>query len=273
MATEYQPIMDGINLFTLSKINDDFSYLYTTVNAVKNGSVNFSDRSIMGISIAERTISGINIADSAIKAEHLAAKTITANKMADRSIGINQLAVGAVNEEKIGERAVTPSKVSTLIDSRTINKDRDLPLRSVKLGATEPANISILTKKVVLDARVDGAKLDKYYRISFIANGIVSNGKARYGITMTEHDITTGEATGFAFVFNDDDRVGNEQNANVQKLSDGIDTIIVDNGDLRVNLTVDRAELSASTTPTFLNLSSGPGVSPTAIIDRSNYSF
>ena len=186
-----------------------------------------------------------------------------------------------VSKEMIDDRAVTKEKMAIrsvdymaiIEDSLTINKAKDYPLKSVALETTQPAAIAQLTKAAMLDAKIFGAVLGRYYRVSFIANGHNSNGKERYGITLEERDIKTGERTRWIFTYNDDAIPENSQNANVQKLSDNIDTIIVDNGEIAASITVDRKAISDSTSPTFLNLNAGAGVSPTAIIDPSNYSF
>ena len=178
---------------------------------------------------------------------------------------------GAVTKEKMAIRSV--DYMAIIEDSLTINKAKDYPLKSVALETTQPAAIAQLTRAAILDAKVFGAVLGRYYRVSFIANGHIANDKERYGITLEERDITTGERTRWIFTYNDDENPGNSQNANVQKLSDNIDTIIVDNGEIAASITVDRKAISDSTSPTFLNLNAGAGVSPTAIIDPSNYSF
>ena len=167
------------------------------------------------------------------------------------------------------------SYIQNLESSGTLmaNIGKDFPLRSVKLGSTEPGTISALAKNAIIDAKVFGAVIGKYYRVSFIANGYLSNGKERYGLTVEEINITDGTVSKLLFTYNGDDRIGNEQNANIQKISDNIETIIVDNGEIVVSVTVDRQYISNSATPEFINLSSGPGNSPTAIIDPSNYSF
>lgn len=153
------------------------------------------------------------------------------------------------------------------------NIGKDFPLRSVKLGSTEPVAISTPTKNAIIDAKVFGAVIGKYYRLSFIANGILSNDKERYGVTVEERNITDGNISRFPFIYNEDDKAGNEQNANIQKISDNIETIIVDNGEIVVSVTVDRQYISNSETPKYISLSSGTGKSPTAIIDPSNYFF
>lgn len=167
------------------------------------------------------------------------------------------------------------SYIQNLESSGTLmaNIGKDFPLRSVKLGSTEPVAISTLAKNAIIDAKVFGAVIGKYYRLSLIANGHLSNGKKRYGVTVEERNITDGAVTNFSFVYDADARAGNEQNANIQKISDNIETIIVDNGEVVVSVTVDRQYISNSSSPGFINLSSGPGNSPTAIIDPSNYSF
>lgn len=158
-------------------------------------------------------------------------------------------------------------------DALTINRGKDYPLKVVNLNDSSATTIAILTKNAVLDAKVFGAEIGKYYRLSTIGNGRESNGKARYGITVEQRNVSDGAFEKFVFVYNDDNRLGNEQNANIQKLSDSIDTITVDNGEIAVSVTVDRMVITNSTTPDLLNLSSGPGVSNSAVIDPSNYSF
>ena len=156
-------------------------------------------------------------------------------------------------------------------DALGINYGKDFPLKSVKLGSQQPVAIPQIVKNVILDAKVSGAKSDMYYRLDFVANGIVSKGKARWGINLSERRISDGSLSRHVFLYNSDDLEGNTQNANVQKLSDGIDTIIVEGNELVVSLTVDRQEISNSSNPTFLNLNSGVANSPSAVIDRSVY--
>lgn len=158
-------------------------------------------------------------------------------------------------------------------DGLSINKGKAYPLKSVRLGTTEAGVVSTLTRNTILGAKVFGAKIGKYYRITFIGNGYESNGKKRYGISVEERNISDGSFVRFIFVYNDDSRAGNEQNASIQPLSEGVDTIMVDNGEIAMSVTVDRTEIKNSSSPEFLNLSAGPGLSPTAIIDPSNYSF
>lgn len=157
------------------------------------------------------------------------------------------------------------------VDELGLNYGKDFPLKSVQLGNQAPVSIPAIVKNIVLDAKVSGAKTDMYYRLDFVANGIVSNGKARYGINISELRIADGSRARHVFLYNADDLEGNSQNANTQKTSDGIDTIIVDNGEIAVSLTVDRQAISNSSNPTFLNLNSGADNSPSAVIDRSVY--
>lgn len=158
-------------------------------------------------------------------------------------------------------------------DALTINRGKDYPLKIVNLNDSSATTIAALTKNAILDAKVFGAEIGKYYRLSTIGNGRESNGKARYGITVEQRNMSDGAFEKLLFVYNDDNRPGNEQNANIQKLSETIDTITVDNGDIAVSVTVDRMVIANSTTPDLLNLSSGPGVSNSAVIDPSKYSF
>lgn len=158
-------------------------------------------------------------------------------------------------------------------DGLSINKGKAYPLKSVPLDTTQAVSVSTLTRSAILDAKVFGAQIGKYYRVTFVANGYLSNGKKRYGITAEERNISDGSFVRFLFVYNDDARAGNEQNANIKQLSSGIDTIMVDNGEIAISVTVDRTEVTNSSSPEFLSLSAGPGVSPSAIIDPSNYSF
>lgn len=168
---------------------------------------------------------------------------------------------------------VNYSYTSIIENSLTINRGKDYPLKSVKLEDRLAEPIQDIVQEAVLDAKVFGALIGKYYRLSFIANGYLSNGKIRYGISVEERNISDGAFVRFIFVYNDDARAGNEQNANLQQLSSGIDTIMVDNGEIAMSVTVDRSKIASSETPEFLNLSAGPGLSRTAIIDPSNYSF
>ena len=150
-------------------------------------------------------------------------------------------------------------------DSRRVNQGSDFPLKSVQRGDTPPGEISERVKNTVLDAKVFGGKADMYYRLSFIGNGHVQGGAPRYGITLEERRMSDDYLERFVFIYNDDTTPENQQNYNVKKGSDGIDTVIVDNGEIAVSVTIDREVLGDST---FLNINSS---SPTAIIDPMLY--
>ena len=172
------------------------------------------------------------------------------------------------NLKKLIEEA---NETFEVMDGLTINRGKDYPLKSVQLGSQEPVEIAEHVKNVVLDATVSGAEPDKYYRITFVANGIVQGGEPRYGISAGEYRKSDGFRTRWVFTYNDASTPENQQNYNIQKGSDGIDTIIADRGDLVISLTVDREAITNSSNPTFLNLNSGIGNSPSAVIDPSTY--
>lgn len=172
------------------------------------------------------------------------------------------------NLKKLIEEA---NETFEVMDGLTINRGKDYPLKSVQLGSQEPVEIANHVKNVVLDATVSGAEPDKYYRITFVANGIVQGGEPRYGISAGEYRKSDGWRTRWVFTYNDASTPENQQNYNIQKGSDGIDTIIADRGDLVISLTVDREAITNSSNPTFLNLNSGIGKSPSAVIDPSTY--
>lgn len=172
------------------------------------------------------------------------------------------------NLKKLIEEA---NETFEVMDGLTINRGKDYPLKSVQLGSQEPVEIANHVKNVVLDATVSGAEPDKYYRITFVANGIVQGGEPRYGISAGEYRKSDGWRTRWVFTYNDASTPENQQNYNIQKGSDGIDTIIADRGDLVISLTVDREAITNSSNPTFLNLNSGIGNSPSAVIDPSTY--
>lgn len=150
-------------------------------------------------------------------------------------------------------------------DIRRVNQGKDYPLLSVDRGSTPAAPISDRVKNIVLDAKLSGGKADMYYRLSFIGNGIMQGGAPRYGITLEERRIGSDILERFVFVYNDGTTPENQQNYNVQKKSDGIDTVIVDNGEITVSVTIDRELLGDST---FLNINT---TSPTAVIDPMIY--
>lgn len=150
-------------------------------------------------------------------------------------------------------------------DSRRVNQGKDFPLKSVQRGSTPPAEISERVRNIVLDAKVFGGKADMNYRLTFIGNGHVQGGAPRYGITLEERRMSDDYLERFVFVYNDSTIPENQQNYNVQKRSDGIDTVIVDNGEIAVSVTIDREALGDST---FLNINS---TSPTAVIDPMLY--
>lgn len=172
------------------------------------------------------------------------------------------------NLKKLIEEA---NETFEVMDGLTINRGKDYPLKSVQLGSQEPVEIAEHVKNVVLDATVSGAEPDKYYRITFVANGIVQGGEPRYGISAGEYRKSDGWRTRWVFTYNDASTPENQQNYNIEKHSDGIDTIIADRGDLVISVTVDRQAITTSSNPTFLNLNSGIGNSPSAVIDPSTY--
>ena len=172
------------------------------------------------------------------------------------------------NLKKLIEEA---NETFEVMDGLTINRGKDYPLKSVQLGSQEPVEIAEHVKNVVLDATVSGAEPDKYYRITFVANGIVQGGEPRYGISAGEYRKSNGFRTRWVFTYNDASTPENQQNYNIEKHSDGIDTIIADRGDLVISVTVDRQAITNSSNPTFLNLNSGIGNSPSAVIDPSTY--
>ena len=172
------------------------------------------------------------------------------------------------NLKKLIEEA---NETFEVMDGLTINRGKDFPLKSVQLGSQEPVEIAEHVKNVVLDATVSGAEPDKYYRITFVANGIVQGGEPRYGISAGEYRKSDGWRTRWVFTYNDASTPENQQNYNIEKHSDGIDTIIADRGDLVISVTVDRQAITNSSNPTFLNLNSGIGNSPSAVIDPSTY--
>src|SRR5699024_10706046 len=77
-------------------------------------------------------------------------------------------------------------------DSLTINRGKDFPLKSVTLGEQAALPITPHVKNVILDAKVFGAVMGMYYRIIFIANGVVVKDKPRYGMTVEERRISDG---------------------------------------------------------------------------------
>jgi hypothetical protein len=151
------------------------------------------------------------------------------------------------------------------------NKGESFPLKNMTFKNTT-GTISTTAKNAILDAKVFGAKVDCYYMLTFIANGYVSQGKPRYGITLLEYrksDFSTvGFRTNYVFIYNDDVLAGNQGNANYVKTSETIETITVDNGTIACSVTIDRTAFSGAE---FLNLSSNHA--PTAIIDPANYFF
>ena len=157
------------------------------------------------------------------------------------------------------------------IDGSTINRGKDYPLKSVKLGTQEPVEIADIVKDAVLNASVSGAKPGMYYRLTFVSNGHVQHGQPRYGITVGEYRISDGWRERWLFVYNDQSMPENQQNFNIQKNSDEIDTIIAVRDDIVVSVTVDRSLITNSSNPTFLNLNVGATASPSAVIDPSTY--
>ena len=172
------------------------------------------------------------------------------------------------NLKKLIEEA---NETFEVMDGLTINRGKDFPLKSVQLGSQEPVEIPEVVQNIILGATVSGAEPDKYYRITFIANGIVQGGQPRYGLSVGEYRKSDGWRTRWVFVYNDASTPENQQNYNIEKHSDGIDTIIADRGDLVISVTVDRQAITNSHNPTFLNLNSGASSAPSAVIDPSTY--
>ena len=154
------------------------------------------------------------------------------------------------------------------------NKGVDYPLRNMRFNGNT-GTVSEAAKNAILDAKVFGARIGYYYKLTMIANGYESNGKKRWGITLEERSIENFETTGgtnrFIFIYNNDSTAGNDDNANYQKGNDGIDTITVDNGEIACSVTIDRNVISNIGQGLFLNLATPHA--PTAIIDPSNYFF
>lgn len=152
------------------------------------------------------------------------------------------------------------------------NRGVDYPLRNMLFNG-EIKDINNRAKNAILDVKIFGAKVDKIYRLLYVSNGFESKNKERWGITLAEYDKSTLSETNsdyrWLFIFNDDDRQGNEGNANYQKGSDGIDTITVDNGEIACSVTVDRGYL----TDNNWNSMTVSNDAPTAFIDPSNYFF
>ena len=153
------------------------------------------------------------------------------------------------------------------------NRGVDYPLRNMIKGG-EIGTISEFAKSAILDVKVFGARIDCYYRITFIANGYISREQERWGITLEEYPkssfSSSGEMSRQIFNYASPVLEGNEGNANWQKESDGIETITVDNGEIAVSVTIDRQVITDTDSRGFLNLNSEAS---TAIIDPSNYFF
>ena len=153
------------------------------------------------------------------------------------------------------------------------NRGVEYPLRNMFKGG-EIGTISEFAKSAILDVKVFGARIDCYYRITFIANGYISREQERWGITLEEYPkssfSSSGEMSRQIFNYASPVLEGNEGNANWQKESDGIETITVDNGEIAVSVTIDRQVITDTDSRGFLNLNSEAS---TAIIDPSNYFF
>src|SRR5699024_7877514 len=74
------------------------------------------------------------------------------------------------NLKKLIEEA---NKTFEVMDGLTINRGKDFPLKSVQLGSQEPVVIPEVVQNIILGATVSGGKPDMYYRLTFVANGIV----------------------------------------------------------------------------------------------------
>lgn len=149
------------------------------------------------------------------------------------------------------------------------NRGANFPQKNMKLEGNE-GTISQLARDALLDVKIFGAKIDCFYRLEFIANGHVSYGEERWGITLSEYPKETFETTGestLVFEYNHRTLPGNEGNFNWKKQSDGIETITVDNGEIACSVTVDRSVIPGL----FMNFNSNHA--PTAVIDPSNYFF
>ena len=153
------------------------------------------------------------------------------------------------------------------------NRDVEYPLKNITFRGTL-GTMSVTSKKAILDVKIFGANIDCYYKLDMVANGYISNGKARYGITLSEYRksdfASVGYRTRWIFVYNDDNLLGNNGNANYIKGSDGIDTITVYNGEIACSVTVDRKVLT-DLGMQFINLNTNDA--PTSIVDPSNYFF
>ena len=178
------------------------------------------------------------------------------------------------SEEALTKAEEALSKVGEGNGYLSANKGAEYPLRN-EVFRGEKKSISDFAKGAILDVKVFGALIDRYYMLEMVSNGFEANGKERWGITLTEYYKDGFESSGtrsrYIFRYNNDDMSGNEGNANYVKGSDGIDTITVDNGEIACSVTVDRDLISNTGNGLFINLFSTHA--PTAIIDPSNYFF
>src|SRR5699024_7931274 len=104
------------------------------------------------------------------------------------------------NLKKLIEEA---NETFEVMDGLTINRGKDFPLKSVQLGSQEPVVIPEVVQNIILGATVSGGKPDMYYRLTFVANGIVQGGEPRYGLTVEERRKSDGWRTRFVFTYND----------------------------------------------------------------------
>src|SRR5699024_175485 len=126
---------------------------------------------------------------------------VTRKMIANNSVDTTKIADGAVTNSRIADESVDHDKLS--VDALSMNKGKDFPLKSVDLGGQKALPIATHVKNIVLDAKVFGALPGMYYRLTFVANGIISGGSQRYGITVEERRISDGAMVRYVFHYSD----------------------------------------------------------------------
>lgn len=179
MVRLYEPIQDGINLFTLNKFNDDFKYLFDnlgTATETKTKIENF----LNGSQVVTRNM----LANAAVGASQIDNEAVTGSKIPDNQIGRRHVLDNTINADKVADGSLGATELS--VDAATINSGKNYPLVNYDVDGVE-TTIAETHRKGILDAKVTGADVNKVYRLSSIRHGYSGS----FGMNVDEFDLDT----------------------------------------------------------------------------------
>lgn len=147
------------------------------------------------------------------------------------------------------------------------NKGVDYPLKQIaRDGIISSSSDKI--KNGILDIKIKGAKIGKYYRVEWIGNGVELNG-ARYDICISEYEkdiYTTDSNSNKINLITIDDLLGKDNPPKETTITTRLFTSLREN--ISIEITYDRSVIGSSLA---LNNNSGAGYS--FIIDESCYEY